>query len=48
VYENYFWCDGFSTISEHDNDDVIKNFLELVIRDTGVSVPRSMVVGVPN
>ncbi|KAK2428911.1 hypothetical protein QL285_027395 [Trifolium repens] len=36
VYENYFWCDGFPTISEHDNDDVIKNFLELVRRDTGV------------
>jgi hypothetical protein len=48
VYENYFWCDGFPTISEHDNDDVIKNFLEIVRRDTGVSVPRSMVVGVPN
>ncbi|KAK2450148.1 hypothetical protein QL285_009282 [Trifolium repens] len=48
VYENYFWCDGFPTISEHDNDDVIKNFLELVRRDTGISVPRSMVVSVPN
>ncbi|KAK2416178.1 hypothetical protein QL285_038597 [Trifolium repens] len=48
VYEKYFWCDGFPTISEHDNDDVIKNFLEFVRRDTGVSVPRSMVVGVPN
>jgi hypothetical protein len=48
VYEKYFWCDGFPTISEHDNDDVIKNFLELVRRDTGVRVPRSMVVSVPN
>ncbi|KAK2436073.1 hypothetical protein QL285_021087 [Trifolium repens] len=48
VYEKYFWCDGFPTISEHDNDDVIKNFLELVRIDTGVKVPRSMVVGVPN
>ncbi|KAK2352409.1 hypothetical protein QL285_096401 [Trifolium repens] len=48
VYEKYFWCDGFPTISEHDNDDVIKNFLELVRIDTGVRVPRSMVVGVPN
>jgi hypothetical protein len=44
VYEEYFWCDGFPTISEHDNDAVIKNFLELVRIDTGISVPRSMVV----
>ncbi|KAK2402627.1 hypothetical protein QL285_052128 [Trifolium repens] len=48
IYENYFWCDGFPTISEHDNEDVIKNFLEIVRRDTGVSMPRSMVVSVPN
>ncbi|KAK2416431.1 hypothetical protein QL285_038826 [Trifolium repens] len=48
VCEEYFWCDGFPTISEHDNDAVIKNFLELVRIDTGISVPRSMVVGVPN
>ncbi|KAK2363157.1 hypothetical protein QL285_088166 [Trifolium repens] len=48
VYEKYFWCDGFPTISEFDNDDVIKNFLELVRLDSGVSVPRSMVVGVTN
>ncbi|KAK2397078.1 hypothetical protein QL285_058700 [Trifolium repens] len=48
VYEKYFWCDGFPTISEHDNDEVIKNFLESVRRDTGVIVPRKMVVSVPN
>ncbi|KAK2394227.1 hypothetical protein QL285_056082 [Trifolium repens] len=48
VYEKYFWCDGFPTISEFDNDEVIKNFLELVRLDSGVSVPRSMVVGLPN
>ncbi|KAK2443308.1 hypothetical protein QL285_014422 [Trifolium repens] len=48
VYEKYFWCDGFPTISEHDNEDVIKNFWELVRRDTGVRVPRKMVVNVPN
>ncbi|KAK2456471.1 hypothetical protein QL285_003835 [Trifolium repens] len=48
VYEQYFWCDGFPTISEHDNEDVIKNFLAGVKRDTGVSVPRRMVVSVPN
>ncbi|KAK2386168.1 hypothetical protein QL285_060090 [Trifolium repens] len=48
VYEKYFWCDGFPTISEHDNDEVIKNFLESVRRDAGVSVPRKMVVSVPN
>ncbi|KAK2402855.1 hypothetical protein QL285_052341 [Trifolium repens] len=40
VYEKYFWCDGFPTISEHDNDEVIENFLEAVRRDTGVSVPN--------
>ncbi|KAK2421702.1 hypothetical protein QL285_032301 [Trifolium repens] len=48
VYEKYFWCDGFPTISEHDNDEVIENFLEAVRRDTGVSVPRKMVVSVLN
>ncbi|KAK2427727.1 hypothetical protein QL285_026289 [Trifolium repens] len=48
VYEKYFWCDGFPTISEHDNEEVIKNFLASVRRDTGVSVPRRMVVSVPN
>ncbi|KAK2382117.1 hypothetical protein QL285_069671 [Trifolium repens] len=48
VYEKYFWCDGFPTISEHDNEEVIKNFLAGVKRDTGVSVPRRMVVSVPN
>ncbi|KAK2422015.1 hypothetical protein QL285_032583 [Trifolium repens] len=48
VYEKYFWCDGFPTISEHDNEDVIKNFIEIVRRDTGVKVPRKMVVSVPN
>ncbi|WJX91232.1 NADH:ubiquinone reductase (H(+)-translocating) [Trifolium repens] len=48
VYEQYFWCDGFPTISEHDNEDVIKNFIEIVRRETGVRVPRKMVVSVPN
>ncbi|KAK2427518.1 hypothetical protein QL285_026092 [Trifolium repens] len=48
VYEKYFWCDGFPTISEHDNEEVINNFLESVRRDTGVRVPRKMVVNVPN
>jgi hypothetical protein len=48
IYERYFWCDGFPTISEHDNDEVIKNFLAMVRRETGVRVPRSMVVGVPD
>ena len=48
VYEKYFWCDGFPTISEHDNEDVIKNFIEIVRRETGVRVPRKMVVSVPN
>ncbi|KAK2443755.1 hypothetical protein QL285_014831 [Trifolium repens] len=48
VCEKYFWCDGFPTISEHDNEDVIKNFIEIVRRDTGIRVPRKMVVSVPN
>jgi hypothetical protein len=32
VYESYFWCNDFSTISEADNDEVIDNFLEMVRR----------------
>jgi hypothetical protein len=48
VYEKYFWCDDFPTISEHDNEEVIKNFLAFVRSDTGIAVPRSMVVSVPN
>ncbi|WJX57373.1 NADH:ubiquinone reductase (H(+)-translocating) [Trifolium repens] len=48
VYEKYFWCDGFPTISEHDNEDLINNFIEIVRRDTGVRVPRKMVVSVLN
>jgi hypothetical protein len=28
IYEKYFWCGGFPTISEFDNDEVIENFLE--------------------
>ncbi|KAK2436475.1 hypothetical protein QL285_021467 [Trifolium repens] len=48
IYETYFWCDGFPTISEHDNEDVIKNFLSMVRLETGARVDRSMVVGVPD
>jgi hypothetical protein len=48
IYEKYIWCNGFPTISEHDNEEVIENFLDLVREDTGVDVDRSMVVGVPN
>ncbi|KAK2381479.1 hypothetical protein QL285_069073 [Trifolium repens] len=48
IYETYFWCDGFPTISEHDNEDIIKNFLAMVRRETGKRVDRSMVVGVPD
>ncbi|KAK2381188.1 hypothetical protein QL285_068815 [Trifolium repens] len=48
IYETYFWCDGFPTISEHDNEEVIKNFLAMVRRETGVRVTRSMVVNVPD
>ncbi|KAK2420575.1 hypothetical protein QL285_031286 [Trifolium repens] len=48
IYETYFWCDGFPTISEHDNEEVIKNFLAMVRRETGARVDRSMVVNVPD
>ncbi|KAK2356935.1 hypothetical protein QL285_094252 [Trifolium repens] len=48
IYEKYFWCDGFPTISEHDNEDVIKNFLQMVRNETGYKVDRSMVVAVPD
>jgi hypothetical protein len=47
VYESYFWCKGFPTISEADNDEVIENFLEMVRRDTGVKIDRNMVAGSP-
>ncbi|KAK2444065.1 hypothetical protein QL285_015120 [Trifolium repens] len=46
IYETYFWCDGFPTISEHDNEEVIKKFLAMVRRETGARVDRSMVVNV--
>jgi hypothetical protein len=48
IWEEHFWCDGFPTISEHDNEEVIKNFLEMVRRETGENVDRSMVVDVPD
>ncbi|WJX94404.1 hypothetical protein P8452_75823 [Trifolium repens] len=48
IWEKYLWCDGFPTISEHDNDEVIENFLEMVREDSGEYVDRSMVVGVPD
>jgi hypothetical protein len=48
IWEKYFWCDGFPTISEHDNDEVIENFLEMVRRESGEYVDRSMVVDVPD
>jgi hypothetical protein len=48
IYEEYFWCNGFPTISEFDNDEVIEDFLEDVRKDTGYPVDRSMVAGVPD
>ncbi|KAK2410068.1 hypothetical protein QL285_045458 [Trifolium repens] len=48
IWEEYFWCDGFPTISEHDNDEVIENFLDLVREDTGVKMDRRYVVDVPD
>jgi hypothetical protein len=47
VYVTYFWCNGFPTISEADNEEVIENFLEMVRQDTGVRVERDMVDGSP-
>jgi hypothetical protein len=48
IYEKYFWCDGFPTISEHDNEDVIENFLAMVRQETGVKIDKSMVVEAPD
>jgi hypothetical protein len=48
IWEKYFWCDGFPTISEHYNDEVIENFLEMVRKESGEYVHRSMVVDVPD
>jgi hypothetical protein len=48
IWEEYFWCDGFPTISEHDNDEVIENFLDLVIEDTRVKMDKRFVVDVPD
>jgi hypothetical protein len=48
IYEEYFWCDGLPTISKHDNEDVIQNFLEMVRKEIGAKVNMSMVVDVPD
>jgi hypothetical protein len=48
IYEKYFWCGGFPTISEFDNEEVIENFLEDVRKETGYLVDRSMVVAIPD
>jgi hypothetical protein len=48
IWEEYFWGDGFPTISEHDNEEVIKNFLAMVRKEIGVKVDRRMVVAVPD
>ncbi|KAK2356139.1 hypothetical protein QL285_093494 [Trifolium repens] len=48
IYEKYFWCDGFPTISEHGNDEVIKNFQQMEKDETGAKVDRRMVVAVPD
>ncbi|KAK2363164.1 hypothetical protein QL285_088173 [Trifolium repens] len=48
IYEKYFWCGGFPTISEFDNEEVIENFLEDVRKETGYPVDRSMVVAIPD
>jgi hypothetical protein len=45
IYETYFWCNGFPTISEFDNDEVIENFLDIVRQDTGAPVDRSTIAG---
>jgi hypothetical protein len=48
IYEQYFFCGGYPTISEVDNVEVIENFLEIFRRDTGLPVDRSMVAAIPD
>jgi hypothetical protein len=48
IYEKYFWCGGFPTISEFDNEEVIEIFLEDVRKETGYPVDRSMVAAIPD
>ncbi|MCI49173.1 hypothetical protein A2U01_0070416, partial [Trifolium medium] len=47
-YEEHLFIDGFPIISEADDEEVILNFLEDVLRTTGVFVPRSMFPPAPN
>ncbi|MCI16906.1 hypothetical protein A2U01_0038051 [Trifolium medium] len=47
-FEDHFLCDGFSVISEADDEEVILNFLENFKKETGINVPRSMVPPAPN
>ncbi|MCI01051.1 hypothetical protein A2U01_0022075, partial [Trifolium medium] len=47
-FEEHLFIDGFPIISEADDEEVILNFLEDLLRSTGVFVPRSMVPPAPN
>jgi hypothetical protein len=41
TFEQYFFCGGFPTISEADDEEFIKNFLDIFKEDTGIEVDRS-------
>ncbi|MCI59061.1 hypothetical protein A2U01_0080316, partial [Trifolium medium] len=47
-YEEHLYIDGFPVISEADDEEVILNFLEDLLRTYGVLVPRSMVPPAPD
>ncbi|MCI46866.1 hypothetical protein A2U01_0068107, partial [Trifolium medium] len=44
---DYLYSDGYPTISEANSEEVILNFLADLKKDTGVTVPRSMVPPAP-
>ncbi|MCI27544.1 hypothetical protein A2U01_0048743, partial [Trifolium medium] len=46
-YEEHLYINGFPIISEADDEEVILNFLEDLLRTSRVFVPRSMVPAAP-
>jgi hypothetical protein len=48
TFEQYFFCEGFPTITEADDDEFIENFLDIFKEDTGIEVDRSMVAALPD
>jgi hypothetical protein len=47
-FEEYFFSDGYPTMLEANNEEVIKNFLAIFKDDTGIEVDRSMVAALPD